>query len=122
MARILIVDDEPGILKMLKINLEMEGHDVMLAADGYTALRRIETESPDVVLLDIMMPVVDGWEVLRNLRSQKLRYSPKVIVMTAKTGETDQSKGISLGAEEYIRKPFDIEHLLSVIQEVMERV
>lgn len=122
MARILIVDDEPGILKMLKVNLEMEGHDVMLAADGYTALRRIEAESPDLVLLDIMMPVIDGWEVLRNLKAQKLRSGPKVIVMTAKTGDTNQSKGLALGAEEYVKKPFDVEQLLSVIDEVLERV
>lgn len=119
MARILIVDDEPGTLKLLKINLELNGHEAFLASDGETALKRIETEKPDLVLLDVMMPVLDGWEVLRRLQELALRDAPRVIIMTAKAGGRDLARGLQLGAHEYVTKPFDMDEFLSIIGEIL---
>ena len=86
--KVLIVDDEPDVLLSLRVILEASGFDPSLAADGETALRRIDEEHPDVVLLDIMMPVLDGWYVLSELAGRPRR--PHVIVCSAKTGEADR--------------------------------
>ena len=115
MARVLIADDEPALLKVLKLNLEMEGHETLLASDGETALRRIEQDQPDVVLLDVMMPVLDGWEVLKRLSTLELKKRPKVIVMTAKSGQHDRETGEDLGADLYITKPFEMEDLIASV-------
>lgn len=97
----------------------MEGHQTLLASDGETALKRIESDQPDVVLLDVMMPVFDGWEVLRRLSQLDPTKRPKVIVMTAKSGDRDFEQGIELGADRYVTKPFEMEELMAVIQEVI---
>lgn len=120
MARILIVDDEPATLKLLKLNLELDGHEPFLASDGETALKRIEAERPDLVLLDVMMPVFDGWEVLRRLGEMKLSKNLKIIIMTAKVGERDLAKGLEMGAHEYVTKPFDLDEFMSIIRELLE--
>ena len=120
LARILIVDDEPSMLQMLQMNLQMEGHDTLLAGDGATALKRVETEDPDLILLDIMMPVLDGWEVLRQLGTMALRKRPRVIVMTAKSGEHDLRKGLLLGADEYVTKPFEIDELIESVGRLLD--
>jgi DNA-binding response OmpR family regulator len=117
-TRVLIVDDEPALLQMLKVNLELDGLETYLASDGATALKRIAAEEPDVVLLDLMMPVMDGWGVLSELQEMKLRKHPKVIIMTAK-GHRDLEKGLRMGASAYVSKPFDTDDLLRTIREVM---
>lgn len=104
---------------MLKLNLDMEGHETLLASDGETALKRIELDEPDVVLLDVMMPVLDGWEVLRRLSRIDVKKRPKVIVMTAKSGDRDIEQGTELGADRYVTKPFEVEDLIAVIEEVV---
>lgn len=116
-AKVLIVDDEPDILLLLRIDLEAEGYETLLAADGETALKRILEERPDVVLLDVMMPVVDGWGVLRRLRSGGT--TTRVIVLSAKTGEKDVATALELGAIEYITKPFDPAALLLTVEHVL---
>ena len=121
MAKILVVDDEPAILQMLKMNLEMEGHEAILAGDGETAIRRIESEHPDIVLLDIMMPALDGWQVLQRLQEMSLGKPPKVLVVTAKGGERDISKAFDLGAVDFVPKPFDVEDLLDRVKVVLVR-
>ncbi len=121
MAKILVVDDEPAILQMLKMNLEMEGHEAILAGDGETAIKRIEVEQPDIVLLDIMMPALDGWQVLQRLQEMSLSRPPKVLVVTAKGGERDISKAFELGAADYVPKPFDMEDLLERVKKVLAR-
>lgn len=115
--KILIVDDEPDILLMLRVNLEAEGFVTLLAGDGETALRRIGEERPDVVLLDIMMPVVDGWGVLERLATMDPR--PRVILLTAKSSGHDFNKARELGADEYVTKPFDPDVLLNTIDSVL---
>ena len=121
MAKILVVDDEPAILQMLKMNLEMEGHEAILAGDGETAIKRIESEHPDIVLLDIMMPALDGWQVLQRLQEMSLGKPPKVLVVTAKGGERDISKAFDLGAVDFVPKPFDVEDLLDRVKVVLVR-
>jgi DNA-binding response OmpR family regulator len=117
MPKVLIVDDEPDILLMLRINLDAEGYQTALAADGETALRRIDDETPDVVLLDVMMPVMDGWSVLETLSSRA--DSPRVIVLSAKTASRDVRRALDLGAAEYLTKPFEPENLLATVQRVL---
>lgn len=121
MAKILVVDDEPAILQMLKMNLEIEGYETILAGDGETAIKRIEFEQPDIVLLDIMMPALDGWQVLQRLQEMSLGKPPKVLVVTAKAGERDISKAFELGAVDYVAKPFDVEDLLERVRKVLAR-
>jgi DNA-binding response OmpR family regulator len=107
------VDDEPDILLMLRVNLEGEGFSTALAGDGETALRRIEEERPDVVLLDVMMPVMDGWGVLQRLHRMDPR--PRILVLSAKSGSRDVVKAYEMGADEYVTKPFDPDDLIKAI-------
>jgi DNA-binding response OmpR family regulator len=116
---VMIVEDEPDVLLVLRISLEAAGFDTTLAADGVTALRRIQLEKPDVVLLDLMLPVIDGWGVLAGLRT--LNGAPPVIVCTAKRSARDVARAEELGAAEYVTKPFDVERLTALIGEVLER-
>jgi DNA-binding response OmpR family regulator len=115
--RVLIVDDEPDVLLLLRIELEAEGYETLLAADGETALRRIVEERPDVVLLDVMMPVVDGWGVLQRLADQ--RSTARVIVLSAKASDSDVVHALELGAQEYVTKPFDPAALLVTVAHVL---
>ena len=116
-AKVLIVDDEPDILLLLRIDLEAEGYDTCLAADGDTALRRIIEERPDVVLLDVMMPIVDGWGVLRRLH--EMGNPTRVVVLSAKAADHDAVKALELGALEYITKPFDPIALLLTVNHIL---
>jgi two-component system, OmpR family, KDP operon response regulator KdpE len=116
LIRVLIVDDEPDILLMLRVNLEADGFETALAADGETALRRIEEERFDVVLLDVMMPVMDGWGVLQGLSQDP--DAPRVIVVSAKSSDRDQLRALELGAYDYITKPFSPEALSRLISEI----
>ncbi len=115
--RVLVVDDEPDVLLTMRLILEAEGFTASLAADGETALRRIADEHPDVVLLDLMMPVLDGWFVLAEL-SQRVRR-PYVVVCSAKTGDADRTRAQDLGADEYVTKPFDPEDLVALINTLL---
>ena len=117
--RVLIVEDEPDMLLLLRINLEQAGFDASLAADGATAMRRIAAERPDVVLLDLMLPVLDGWAVLADLHSRD--EAPPVIVCSAKGSQRDLARAQELGAVEFITKPFDMEDVLDTVSEVVER-
>jgi DNA-binding response OmpR family regulator len=116
-ARVLIVDDEPDILLMLRVSLEASGYDVGLAADGDVALQRIGQEHFDLVLLDLMMPVLDGWEVLETLKTKA--DAPIIIVLSAKSARADITKAMDLGATDYITKPFPIEALIGRIEAVL---
>ena len=114
---VLIVDDEPDILLMLRVVLEAEGYVTALAGDGETALRRIDEERPEAVLLDVMMPVLDGWGVLDGLRGREDR--PKVIVLSAKSGVQDRARALDLGADGYVTKPFDPDEVISTLESIL---
>jgi DNA-binding response OmpR family regulator len=116
-ARVLIVDDEPDILLLLRIDLEAEGYETLLAADGDTAVRRILEERPDVVLLDLMMPVVDGWGVLSRLAEKGA--TTRVVVLSAKASDGDMVRALELGALEYVTKPFDPSALVVTVAHVL---
>ena len=117
MARILVVDDEPDILLLHRLNLEGAGHEVLLAADGMKALQRIDEDAPDCVVLDVMMPVLDGWGVLEALRSRDT--APPVLVVSAKSASTDIEHALSMGAAGYLAKPFNS---LTLLDEVAKLV
>jgi two-component system response regulator RegX3 len=117
--KVLIVDDEPDVLLTLRMILEAEGFEASLAADGETALRRIDDEQPDLVVLDIMMPVLDGWFVLAELAGRSRR--PRVVVGSATSSDVDRTRARELGADEYVTKPFEPDHLVTVIRGVLAR-
>ncbi len=117
MARVLIVDDEPDILLLLRMTLEGAGHETLMAADGEMALRRIDDDTPELVLLDVMMPVMDGWGVLERLREREA--APPVIVVSAMSRAQDASRAMELGAVEYLTKPIDFERLLPLVEEAV---
>lgn len=120
MARILVVDDEPDILLLHRLNLEGAGHEVLLAADGMKALERIDVDSPAVVVLDVMMPVLDGWGVLEALQDRL--DAPPVLVVSAKSAAADVEHALSLGAAGYLAKPFNAHTLLDEVNKLVERV
>ena len=111
--KILVVDDEDDILDLLQYNLEREGFEVYLARDGVEALQRAEAAEPDVIVLDIMMPTMDGLEVCRRLREDAhLRHIP-ILMLTALGGEEDHVKGLDVGADIYLSKPISVPVLVS---------
>jgi DNA-binding response OmpR family regulator len=115
--QVLIVEDEPDVLLILRLNLEAAGMDTSLAADGVTALRRIERERPDLVVLDLMLPVLDGWSVLAELRSRG--DVPPVIVCSAKRAPRDVARAEELGAVAFVTKPFDVSVIVGTITDVL---
>ncbi|MCS6871966.1 MAG: response regulator transcription factor [Anaerolineae bacterium] len=116
--RVLVVDDEPRMIGFIRMNLELEGFQVIEATDGIRALEAIRTQLPDIVLLDVMMPNLDGFETLRMLREFS---NLPVIMLTAKGEEDDKVKGLELGADDYITKPFGPRELSSRIRAVLRR-
>ncbi|MFN8529406.1 MAG: response regulator transcription factor [Anaerolineae bacterium] len=116
--RILVVDDEPRMINFIRMNLELEGHQVIEAHNGLEALEAIRTKLPDIVLLDVMMPELDGFETLKMLREFS---SIPVIMLTAKGEENDKVYGLELGADDYITKPFGPRELSSRIKAVLRR-
>lgn len=105
--RVLVVDDEPEIRELCRVNLEFEGFEVLEAADGAEALQVVREHLPDVVFLDLMMPGIDGWDVLHALKEDDRTARIPVILLTAKTGEDDQMRGFEEGILEYVSKPFN---------------
>lgn len=116
--RILVVDDELRMISFIRMNLELEGHQVIEAHDGLEALEAVRTKLPDIVLLDVMMPELDGFETLRMLREFS---SIPVIMLTAKGEENDRVYGLELGADDYIPKPFGPRELTARIKAVLRR-
>jgi DNA-binding response OmpR family regulator len=117
-ATILVVDDEPRVLKLLKANLESSGYAVLTAADGEEALQMAERELPDLVLLDLMLPKMDGYAVCRRIREFS---AVPVIMLTARSAQVDLVHGFEVGADDYLTKPFSITELLMRVQAVLRR-
>jgi len=116
---ILIVDDEPSIVELIRFHLEKQGYAVISAGDGPTALDLVNTRQPDLVLLDLMLPGLDGFEICRRLRAD----SPDlpIIILTAKQEEIDKVLGLEIGADDYITKPFGTRELVARIKAVLRR-
>jgi len=120
--RILVIEDERALTKVLTYNLEREGYEVVVAHDGQEGLRKAQTLLPDLVLLDLMLPVLGGLEVCRELRGGERTRDIPIIMLTAKAEETDQIVGFSLGADDYVTKPFSVKVLLQRIKALQRRV
>jgi len=115
---ILVVDDEPRMIQFIRMNLELEGYRVTQAANGLEALNKVRDELPDLVILDVMMPELDGFETLRMLREIS---SVSVIMLTVKADEDDKVKGLELGADDYVTKPFSPRELASRVKAALRR-
>ena len=118
MAKILIVEDEKQIVKLLKYNLEKEGYSTLLAADGDAGLALARKSKPDLILLDLMLPKMDGLELCRILRRES---EVPIIMLTAKKEEADRVVGLELGADDYLTKPFSVRELMARIKSVLRR-
>ena len=120
-AKILIVDDELDTLLPLKRALEMDSFNVIEAQDGVEALEKVRVEIPDLVLLDLMLPRLNGFEVCQRLKQEEATSSIPIIMLTAKSESSDKVEGIEIGADDYVTKPFDLEELKARIKAVLRR-
>ncbi len=118
MSKILVVDDELNICELLKLYLENEGYTVFTANDGQAAVTAFQQKAPDLVLLDIMLPKMDGWQVCREIRKTS---SAPIIMLTAKGEVNDRIHGLEMGADDYVVKPFEMKELLARINAVLRR-
>lgn len=117
--RILIADDEPNIVLSLEFLMKREGFEVQVAADGEAALQAIAAQVPDLILLDIMLPKKDGFDVCQQIRANPQWNAIKVVMLTAKGRDTEVSKGIALGADAYMTKPFSTRDLVAQVRQLL---
>src|SRR5450432_3371069 len=114
----LVVEDDPNIVDLIRSNLSVRGFDTVVSVDGIRALQLLETEAPDIVLLDLMLPEVDGFELCRQIRE---RSAVAIIVVSARGGERDKVTALNMGADDYMTKPFSVEELLARITATLRR-
>ena len=119
MTKILLIDDEPSIIKLVTAYLKPEGYEVLTASDGISGLKAARAFKPDLIVLDLMLPGMDGIELLSTLRRESNTY---VIMLTAKTEETDKIVGLSVGADDYVTKPFSPRELVARIKAALRRL
>lgn len=120
-ARILIVEDDSSLGDVLVYNVRQAGYDVILARDGQDGLRQAQMKAPDLVVLDLMLPVIDGLEICRQLRSDPSTQELLILMLTAKSEESDQVVGFTLGADDYVTKPFSVKVLLERVKALLRR-
>ena len=119
--KILVVDDEVDLVKTIRFSLEAEGYTVLVSYNGEDALNQARKEAPDLVLLDIMLPKLDGYKVCRLLKfDERYKHIP-IMMLTAKTQEKDKTLGVETGANEYITKPFDMDELIEKIKRYLKK-
>ncbi len=121
MKKILIVDDEPNIVMSLEYIFKKEDFEVFIARDGAEAIEIVENSIPDIILLDIMMPNVDGYQVLNYLKESEILRKIKVIFLSAKNKSSDIELGLQLGADKYISKPFSVKNLVKEVKELLNK-
>jgi CheY-like chemotaxis protein len=119
---ILIADDDPTIIKLLQVNLEMEGYDVVTASDGQDAVEKAAERKPDLIILDIMMPRLDGWAAREALAGMPEVASTPVIFLSARAQQADLRRGYEAGVAEYVTKPFDPTTLLDIIAQILDGI
>ena len=119
MKKILIVDDEPNIVMTLEYTFKKNNFEVFIARDGLEALEILKTQLPDVIILDVMMPSVDGFETLEQIKKNEKLNHCKVIFLSAKNKESDIEKGLSLGADVYLTKPFSIKKVVEQVNQLV---
>ena len=119
MPKVLVIDDDPVIVELLRVNFEIEGFDVISAGDGRSGLERVVAEQPDVVLSDIMMPRLDGLQLLAQLKNDPRTRDVPVILLSAKAQNAEVEQGLDLGADDYVTKPFDPLELIDRVNAVL---
>jgi two-component system alkaline phosphatase synthesis response regulator PhoP len=119
---VLVIDDEAPIRLLCKVNLEAEGMDVLEAADGPTGLEQAREQTPDVVLLDVMMPGLDGWQVAEHLLQDDRTSEIPIIFLTARAEFRDRARGLDIGGVDYVTKPFNPLELAPLVRELLERI
>jgi len=119
--RILVVDDDRQIVRLIRSYLEQNGYETLAAYDGNEALHRIRAEKPDLVVLDLMLPGVDGWEITRIVRSDPAMSAIPIIMLTARVEDTDRIVGLEMGADDYIPKPFNPREVVARVRAVLRR-
>jgi DNA-binding response OmpR family regulator len=120
MKKILIVDDEPNIVMSLEYTFKKNNFEVFIARDGQEALDLLQTQLPDIIILDVMMPTVDGYATLEQIKKEERLKHCKVIFLSAKNKEKDIEKGLSLGASLYVTKPFSVKKLVDQVHELLQ--
>lgn len=118
--KVLLVDDEPNIVAALEFLLEKNGYDVKVAANGVEAIAQLDAFRPDLVLLDVMVPKLSGYEVCQRMRAEPKWRDIKIVMLSAKGREVEVNKGMSLGADLYVTKPFSSAELVATIQQLLE--
>jgi len=112
---VLVVDDEPQVAWVLRFSLEHEGFRTYTASNGIEALEELQKHSPRVMVLDLMMPEMDGWTVMERIRKLPLDQRPRIVIVSALTGPEEKAKATALGADAFVPKPFDVEELIGVL-------
>src|SRR5215471_17057767 len=120
-ARVLVIEDERGLTEVLTYNLQREGYETFVAHDGQEGLRKAQTLLPELILLDLMLPIMNGLEVCRQLKAGERTRDIPIVMLTAKTEETDQVVGFSMGADDYVNKPFSVKALMARIRAMQRR-
>jgi two-component system alkaline phosphatase synthesis response regulator PhoP len=122
MTRVLVIDDEAPIRLLCRVNLEAEGMEVLEASDGPTGLEKARNDEPDVILLDVMMPGLDGWQVAEELLDSDVTSSIPIVFLTARAEVRDRARGLDLGGIDYVTKPFNPVELAPLVLALIERV
>ncbi len=120
-ARILVIEDDLSLVEILAYNLRKEGYEVALAHDGQSGLTRAQLMSPDLVILDVMLPLIDGMDVCRRLRADSATRDVLILMLTAKSEELDELVGLSLGADDFVTKPFSVKVLIERVKALLRR-
>src|ERR1700722_14036211 len=119
--RILVVDDEPEAVELVEFNLKQSGYSVTTAVDGAEALKKARSQTPDLIVLDVMLPEMDGFEICKTLRLESATAQTPILMLTAKAAEIDRVLGLELGADDYLTKPFSPRELLLRIKKILAR-
>ena len=122
MTRVLVIDDEPPIRLLCRVNLEAEGMEVLEASDGPTGLEKARNDEPDVILLDVMIPGLDGWQVAEELIDGDRTNTIPIVFLTARAEARDRARGLDLGGIDYVTKPFNPVELAPLVRELIARV
>ena len=122
MTRVLVIDDEPPIRLLCRVNLEAEGMEVLEAADGPSGLAKAKSKRPDVILLDVMMPGLDGWRVAEELLDDPTTREIPIVFLTARAEFRDRARGLDIGGVDYVTKPFNPVELAPLVRELLDRL
>ena len=120
MARVLVVDDDDVIRGLLELNLQLEGHEVVTAADGQDALDQVAADPPQLIVLDVMMPTVNGLQVAERLKADPSTRGIPIILLSARAMETDVRSGMEIGVDQYVTKPFDPIDLMELVERLLD--